>query len=73
MNTFDLDEYKEHTVSEAVCLKCLKRWIAVRPTDALLQGLECPKCHEIGFVIETGEVVDFTVAEQQETEECYES
>lgn len=68
MNAFDIDELKEHLVSEVVCLKCLKRWIAVRPAETLLKKLECPRCHETGFVIETGEFL-----EQQEKEAYYES
>jgi hypothetical protein len=43
-----------HKVSEVVCLKCLNRWIAVRPEFVLLKNLEC-KCGETGYVIETGE------------------
>lgn len=46
-----------HTVSEVVCLKCLKRWIAVRPSYVLLKDLEC-QCGETGFVINTGQPID---------------
>ena len=51
----DIWANKPHIVSEVVCLKCLKRWIAVRPEETLLIDLECPQCSEIGFAIETGE------------------
>ena len=54
----DIYEKKPHVVSEVVCLKCLKRWIAVRPKETLLKDLECPECGNIGFVIETGEVIE---------------
>lgn len=53
----DLDENRPHKVSEVVCLKCLHRWIAVRPVGTLLKELHCPKC---GWqcAIETGEEID---------------
>ena len=57
-NIVDIYEKKPHVVSEVVCLKCLKRWIAVRPEETLLKNLECPQCGEIGFAIETGEVIN---------------
>lgn len=47
-------ENEPHVVSEVVCLKCLRRWIAVRPEKTLLKNLECPSCGP-GFIIETGE------------------
>jgi len=53
----DIWANKPHIVSEVVCLKCLKRWIAVRPEETLLKDLECPQCGEIGFAIETGEML----------------
>ena len=56
----DIWANKPHIVSEVVCLKCLKRWIAVRPEETLLKDLECPQCGEIGFAIETGEVINDT-------------
>jgi Zn finger protein HypA/HybF involved in hydrogenase expression len=43
-----------HKVSEVMCVKCRRRWIAARPEKTLLKDLECPKCRK-GFVIETGE------------------
>ena len=48
---------KEHQASEVVCLKCLKRWVAVRDRTTLLKYLECPECGLIGSVIETGELI----------------
>lgn len=50
-------ENTPHTVSEVVCLKCLKRWIAVRPYYVLLKELEC-QCGHTGFVINTGQSID---------------
>lgn len=51
----DINENKPHKVSEVICIGCCKRWIAVRPQGVLLKELECPQCHTIGRVIETGE------------------
>jgi hypothetical protein len=53
----NLDEFKPNKVSEVVCLKCLDRWIAIRPIEVKLKRLECEKCGS-GFVIETGEDFD---------------
>lgn len=44
-----------YKTSEVVCLNCLQRWISVRPESTKLKDLECPKCREQGFTIETGE------------------
>ena len=53
-----IDENLPHKTSGVVCLGCLKRWIAVRPTATPLKDLECPQCHKQGYVIETGEIID---------------
>lgn len=50
----DISENMQHTVSEVICLKCYKRWLAVRPTYTRLDTLECPNCGP-GYVIETGQ------------------
>lgn len=57
INEIDFEETLPHKVSEVICLRCLKRWFAVRPESTLLKKLECP-CGSIGLVIETGEVVN---------------
>jgi len=54
----DINELSPHKVSEVICLKCLKRWLAVRPEQTKLQAIECPQCGEQGYVIETGETLD---------------
>lgn len=57
----DFNEYKEentpHIVQEVICLKCLCRWIAVRPKDTLLKDLEC-MCGNVGYVIATGQELE---------------
>ncbi len=56
-NVVDMYEYKPHVVSEVVCLKCLHRWIAVRPETVWLKELECPNCHAVGYTIMTGQEI----------------
>lgn len=56
----------EHKVSMVICLKCLKRWIAVRPADVKLADLVCPVCELPGAVIETGEEINEIPVIQEE-------
>lgn len=51
------DEYDPHTVAEAMCWKCGKRWIAAFPSATLLKELECPGCGEVGHAFLTGQDV----------------
>lgn len=53
-----IEAHMPHKVSEVVCLRCLTRWIAVRPVGTLLKSMECPKCGGLGVVIETGEEME---------------
>jgi len=55
-NVVNINDSKPHQASEVVCLKCLSRWIAVRPTTTQLRQLECQNCGQ-GYVIETGELI----------------
>jgi len=57
-NIIQLETYLPHKTSEVICVKCYKRWIATRPVNVLLKELECPNCEKIGYVIETGEIID---------------
>lgn len=50
----EMSDYKPHIVSEVICIKCFKRWIAVRPEATKLRDLECENCGA-GYVIESGE------------------
>lgn len=52
-----IEENLPHKVSEVVCLKCLHRWIAVRPVGTKLKQLECPECGGF-YAIETGEEIN---------------
>ena len=56
-NPVHIDDYRPHSISEVVCLKCLNRWVAIRPKGTPLKNLECSNCG-CGFVIETGEVIE---------------
>jgi len=47
---------EQHKVSVVICLKCYRRWVAVRHIDTKLVDLECPLGH-IGYTIESGETV----------------
>lgn len=53
----DIEENIPHKVSEVICVKCGKRWVAVRPAATKLRELECPHCGA-GYVIETGEIIE---------------
>ena len=53
----DINNNIQHKISEVICIKCYKRWIAVRPVNTRLADLECPNCGK-GYVIETGEIID---------------
>ena len=62
----EFSKYKEahtpHIVQEVVCLKCLYRWIAVRPKETKLKELKCANlsflCGVTGFVIATGQELE---------------
>lgn len=51
----DLTNFEEHKIQEVICVKCGQRWLAVFPQKTLLKDIECPKCHEQGYVIGTGQ------------------
>ena len=57
-NEIDINDNIPHTVSEVICINCKHRWIAVRPSKCKLKNLECSRCHQQGYVIETGEVFE---------------
>ena len=56
---------EEYKVSTVICLKCLKRWVAVRSSQTMLVDLECPQCGLPGAVIETGEDLIAVKAEEE--------
>src|SRR5688500_2493588 len=50
----DITANEPHKSSEVICVKCFRRWYAVRHADSYLADLECTMCGP-GYVIETGE------------------
>ena len=54
-NITPIEEKMPHKVSEVMCVRCIRRWIDVRPVGVQLKDLMCPGCGETGGVIETGE------------------
>lgn len=54
MSVVQIESGIPHKISEVICIKCGKRWIAIRPEKTLLKDLECPDCGQ-GFAVETGE------------------
>ena len=57
MKIYKIDKNVWHKTSIVICLKCFKRWVAVRPMGTKLINLECKNCGQ-GFVIETGEEIE---------------
>lgn len=47
-----------HVVSELICINCKHRFIDTRPINLLLKDLECPKCKQVGYLIETGQILE---------------
>ena len=54
----DFEAYLPHDVFEAICTKCLHRYMCVKPVDTWLKDLECPKCGSKGYVIQTGQELE---------------
>ncbi len=52
----DFEENLPHEVAELICVKCLRRWIGVYPTETPLKRLEC-ECGCRGYVIKTGQTI----------------
>jgi len=57
-NITPIEEKMPHKVSEVMCVRCVRRWIDVRPVGVQLKELMCPGCGQTGGVIETGEEID---------------
>ena len=55
--TVDIEDCMQHVISEVICVRCSRRWIAIRPEGTKLKDLECPGCGDAGGVIETGEEI----------------
>lgn len=57
-SVIDIEIGMPHLISEVICVRCCRRWLAVRPEGTLLKNMECPGCGKKGGVIETGEEID---------------
>lgn len=55
-NVIDIEEKMPHIISEVICVKCLCRFMCIRPTITQLKDLECTNCGQ-GFIIETGQII----------------
>ena len=53
----NIDRNLPHLVEETMCVKCFYRWIDVRQESLWLKDCECPNCHEKGYVICTGQII----------------
>lgn len=51
----DFEANLPHEVCEVICVKCLHRYMCVKPVGTWLKDLECPKCASKGYVILTGQ------------------
>ncbi len=56
-NVVDIQNYMPHFFFEAMCLKCLSRWIAVAPSLIILKTIECKQCGP-GYVVDTGQYIE---------------
>lgn len=50
-----LDDFRAQFVGEAICLKCLYRYVLVMPEEAALRDVICPECDVPGAIIFTGQ------------------
>ena len=53
----DAYEADEYCVVELICVKCYKRWFGMVPSNVILGEIECPKCHTVGTIIDTGQPI----------------
>jgi len=53
----NIEENQPHIISNVVCSKCKKEWVAARPIETSVNKLECSECGQ-GYTIETGKKLD---------------
>lgn len=53
----DININKEHIVSEVICVNCKQRFLDIRLKEIWLKDLQCPKCNQTGYIIETGQKI----------------
>ena len=57
VEVIDLDSQRPHEFYEAMCAKCLDRWLAVVMVGVVLKDVVCKNCGP-GFVIRTGQPIE---------------
>lgn len=67
-----IEDDTEYEVAELICLKCLKRWIGVYPSELPLKDIEC-KCGKVGYVIKTGQTLPDIDTEKFEQDKRYQN
>lgn len=53
----NIEENQPHIISNVICSKCKKEWVAARPTETRVNELECSVCGQ-GYTKETGKKLD---------------
>lgn len=51
-------ESDEWYFGELICIKCGHRSIHVWHCDTWLKDIECARCGEVGFMINTGQIIE---------------
>ena len=63
------DDDTPHIVEEVMCVRCFHRWIGVFPKTTLLKELECPQCHNQGYAIATGQILETEEESEEEDDD----
>ncbi len=50
----NIDDHRPHRTFEALCVKCLDRWISIARMGVPLKDITCAQCGA-GFVVNTGQ------------------
>ena len=64
-NIIDLEQYRQqkffedddYVLSELMCVQCYHRWYELHIYDVVLAEIQCPNCHAIGTIIDTGQYI----------------
>lgn len=55
----DIDSHRPCLTGEIICVYCYYRYIGTWPVDVLLKDLKCPNCEQIGYIIGTGQILEY--------------
>ena len=53
----DMDEHIPYLTGELICVRCGYRGLNSWPEVTWLKQLECPECHNSGYMIGTGQLM----------------